>query len=98
MPDFLDHPDCLNMSTILRRQSVVRTFFDPSLQSHLDSLDVFLRTGNWGEVQFYCEHPYTDVPMTVLMKFALYEQGITRETGAERNARLALKANEESID
>ena len=96
MPDFLDHPDCLNLSTTLRKTAVNRTFFDPSLQSHLDSFDVFLRTGNWGDVQFYCEHPYTDVPMTVLMKFAMYEQGVQRESVAERTERLAGKVLHEA--
>jgi len=89
MPYFNDTSDCLNLSTLLRRQSVNRTFFDASLQSHLDSLDVFLCTGNWGDVQFYCEHPYIDVPMTVLMKFAMYEQGVRRESGQERAERIA---------
>lgn len=93
MPYFTDTSDCLNLSTLLRRQSVNRVFFDPSLQSHLDSLDVFLRTGNWGEVQFYCEHPYIDVPMTVLMKFARYQQRIKRESGQERALRVSQMPN-----
>lgn len=89
MPDFADSSDVLNLSTALRRHTVNRVSFDPSLQSHLDSFDVFLRTGNWGDIQFYCEHPYTDVPMTVLMKFAMYEQSVQRETRAEQLERLA---------
>lgn len=89
MPDFADTSDVLNLSTALRSTSAHRTHFDPSRESHLESLRSFLRTGNWGEVQFYCEHPYTDVPMTVLMKAAMYTEGVQRETMSERNERLA---------
>jgi len=70
MPDFVDTSDFLNKSTILRRASVNRQNFDPSNKEHLDSLKSFISTGNWGDVQFYCEYPFTDVPMTVLVKFA----------------------------
>jgi hypothetical protein len=89
MPYFADTSDVLNLSTALRRHSVNRVLFDPSLETHLDSMRAFLRTGNWGDVQFYCETPYTDVPMTVLMKFAMYQEGVQRETLAERQARFA---------
>lgn len=91
MPDFSDTSDCLNLSSALRNGNISRVPFDPSLESHLESFRVFLRTGNWGDVQFYCEHPYTDVPMTVLMKHALYNEGITRETLAERSVRIAAR-------
>jgi hypothetical protein len=90
MPDFLDHPDCLNLSTVLRKSAANRVFFDPSRESHLESFRTFLHTGNWGELQFYCEHPYTDVPMTVLMKAAMYTEGVQRETNAEQQQRLAV--------
>jgi hypothetical protein len=96
MPDFTDIPDCLNLSTTLRRSGANRTFFDPSLESHLESFRTFLRTGNWGDVQFYCEHPYTDVPMTVLMKAAMYTEGVVRETAIERSERLAAKTLHEA--
>lgn len=87
MPDFADSSDVLNLSTALRRHTVNRVSFDPSSESHLDSFDMFLRTGNWGDIQFFCEHPYTDVPMTVLMKFAMYKQSVQRETRAEHLVR-----------
>ena len=90
MPDFADTSDCLNLSTALRQTSVHRTFFDPTDTQHVASLAMFLRTGNWGAVQFYCEHPYTDVPMTVLMKFACFQLQAKRETLADRQARLSV--------
>lgn len=62
--------DFLNHSTALRLTRMHRQHFDPKNPAHLESLKTFVETGNWGEVQFYCERPYTDVPMTVLMKFA----------------------------
>lgn len=91
MPDFADTSDCLNLSTALRKASVNRTFFDATSDAHLESFRVFLRTGNWGNVQFYCEHPYTDVPMTVLMKYAMHQEGVQRETATERALRLSAK-------
>lgn len=93
MPDFVETPDFLNNSTSLRKAGAHRMFFDPSLQSHLDSFDQFLKTGNWGEIHFFCESPYSDVPMTVLMKFAMYEQNVKREPLAERTARIAARPN-----
>lgn len=89
MPDFADTSDVLNLSSSLRKASVNRVRFNPEDQQHVDSMKVFLRTGNWGQFQFYCEAPYTDVPMTVLMSFAQYELDVQRETFAERGARLA---------
>lgn len=89
MPDFADSSDVLNLSSALRRHTVNRVLFNPEDQRHVDSLKVFLRTGNWGDLQFYCEHPYTDVPMTVLMTFAMYELNTTRESHAEHAERLA---------
>lgn len=70
MPAFVETSDFLNTSTALRQASFNRTFFDPKNGDHIRSLHKFLETGNWGNVQFYCEAPYTDVPMTVLRKFA----------------------------
>ena len=52
-----------------------RVNFDPRKKAHLDSVKKFLETGNWGDVQFYCEYPYTDVPMTVLTKFTAHKLG-----------------------
>ena len=76
---------------MLKKAYITRETFDPSSQRHLDSFDVFLKTGNWGEVQFYPELPFTDVPMTCLMRFAEYTQGVVRETVAERHDRIAAK-------
>lgn len=89
MPDFCESHDFLNASTALRRANPNRVFFNPENQEHVDSLKVFLRTGNWGKFQFFCEAPYTDVPMTVMMLFAQYELDVKRETPAEASARLA---------
>lgn len=99
MPDFVDISDVLNLSTVLRRASVNRVFFDPANPDHIASFEVFLRTGNWGSVQFFCEQPYTDVPTTVLMKFSMYMQGVRRETPLERAIRLdKIKTDAETID
>ena len=100
MPDFADTSDVLNLSSALRKASINRTSFDPSLESHLESFRIFLRTGNWGDVQFYCEHPFTDVPMTVLMKYAMYQENVVRETAIERSARLESKnlVSEEALN
>lgn len=83
MPDFADSNDFLSKSTILRRASVNRQHFDPSNSEHIDSLRTFINTGNWGTVQFYCEFPFTDVPMTVLMKYAGAKIGAHRKTAEE---------------
>lgn len=87
MPDFIETPDFLNASTSLRDHGSARVQFDPANDDHIISLETFLCTGNWGKIQFLCEAPYTDVPMTVLMKFALHETGIVRETPEERAIR-----------
>lgn len=73
MPEMIDTQDCLNGSTILRRGAVRREEFDPTNQEHLRSLECFVATGRWGDVQFFTEAPYIDVPMTVLMKFTMYQ-------------------------
>ena len=91
MPDFIDSHDFLSQSTILRRASVNRQHFDPSNPEHLASLRTFIRTGNWGPVQFYCEFPFTDVPMTVLMKHASHVLGVQRQTDEEAMAAKVLK-------
>jgi hypothetical protein len=91
MPDFCESHDFLNASTALRRAGSNRVFFNPEDQQHIDSLKVFLQTGNWGKFSFFCEAPYTDVPTTVLMQFAQYELSVKRETPAETQARLATK-------
>ena len=78
------------MSQILRRHRLVnRQFFDPTNEEHVDSLKVFLRTGNWGDIQFHDELPYIDVPMTVMMKYMRHQLNVTPETADEQRARFA---------
>lgn len=93
MPDFMETSDFLNNSTVLRKHMINRQVFDPQNPEHLQSLDQFIRTGNWGTIQFYCEHPFTDVPMTVLMKFAAATRRVSRETADERRERLSNQAD-----
>lgn len=81
----------LNTAATLRRPVVERHFFDPTNTQHLRSLDTFLKTGNWGDVQFYPELPFVEVPITVLTKFALHERKVEIESSAERQERFAAK-------
>lgn len=83
MPAFNDTNDFLNKSSILRRASVNRQHFDPTNAQHVESLKTFIETGNWGEVQFYCEYPFTDVPTTVLTKFVGFQLNVRRQTAEE---------------
>lgn len=78
MPDFTSTNTFMSGSTVLQRNISTRTFFNPDDLSHQESLAKFIRTGNWGVVQFYPEKPFTDVPMTVLMKFAGRHLGVQR--------------------
>ncbi len=80
-------------SSILRTTVITREAFDPANEAHLKSLDKYLETGTWGDVQFHPEHPYFDVVTTVLAKFALHTRNIRRETPIERERRLATKTN-----
>jgi hypothetical protein len=77
-------PNSFNRTKLVEREA-----FDPLNPVHIESLEVFIRTGNWGSVQFYTELPYTDVPMTVLMKFAQHHLGVVRESAEERSERLS---------
>lgn len=79
------------MSEILMRGRTERVFFDPTNNEHLESFKLFLRTGNWGKVQFYPELPYLEVPATVQTKYALHSLGVKPETRVEYNARIATK-------
>jgi hypothetical protein len=90
MPEFIDvgTPDFMSRSSILRLHGSKRAFFDAKKPEHLASLKRFIETGNWGTVQFYPEYPFTDVPMTVLMKFAGHHLKATRETPEERVEKL----------
>lgn len=73
MPAFVDSSDFLNNSSILASAAVSRAIFDPANPEHLDSVRSFLDTGKWGKIQFRCEFPFTDVPTTVLTKFATHQ-------------------------
>ena len=81
----------LTGSHVLRQSQAKREYFDPSNQAHLDSMDVFLRTGNWGAVQFYPELPFIEVPATVLAKYTMFIRGVQRENADEHAARLSAK-------
>lgn len=82
------------MSDILRQARLVsREVFDPTNPTHMESFKTFLRTGNWGEVQFWPELPYVEVPMTVMMKFILHTLQLQPESPQERVARIASKPN-----
>lgn len=80
------------MFDILQRTvHVKREKFDPTNAAHLESLTAYLRTGNWGDIQFYPELPFIEVPITVLTKFAAHHLKAVPETIMERDARLATK-------
>lgn len=80
------------MFDILQRTvHVKREKFDPTNQAHLDSLAAYLRTGNWGDIQFYPELPFIEVPITVLTKFAMHHLKAKPESAIERDARLSTK-------
>jgi hypothetical protein len=81
----------LNTAVSLRQPLVERQTFNPEDPTHIDSLKTFLRTGNWGAVQFFAENPYTTVPTTVLMKHACHTLGIVIESDTERRRRLGEK-------
>ena len=98
MPEFRDHSDFLNKSTTLRKAGSARTFFDPKNDDHVESLKTFVRTGNWGSASFFCEAPYTDVPMTVLMKFTEYTLSVQRETALETAMRMATAGIPKLVD
>lgn len=93
MPTFTDAPDFLSKSTVLARLTATRQLFDPTNEAHLESLKTFVRTGEWGATRFYCEQPFIDVPMTVLMKFAGHHLSTSRESADDRAAR---RLNEEA--
>lgn len=80
------------MSDILNQARLVqREYFNPELARHVESLRVFLATGNWGDVQFYPEVPFIEVPMTVMMKYLRFTLHVQHETAAETSARLREK-------
>lgn len=58
------------MSTILSRTKLVnREVFDPKNKEHIKSFKCFVDTGNWGDIQFFEEAPFTTVPDTVTHKY-----------------------------
>jgi len=57
------------MSILTKTVLVRRETFDPKDKDHLKSLSNFVHTGNWGEIQFHVEQPFTTVPATVMDKF-----------------------------
>jgi len=62
----------LHLAATLRGTRVRRESFDPTNEEHLASLRKFVSTGSWGEVKFFAEAPFTEVPATVLMKYAAH--------------------------
>ena len=70
MPDFMSFPDARLQSRILKDHQIKREIFDPAKRVHRESLDHYLKTGNWGSTQFFVEAPYATVPETVLRKMA----------------------------
>lgn len=77
----------------LQRAFVQRETFDPTNAAHLESFDTFIKTGNWGDIQFYVELPYNEVPMTVLMKYVEHQRQVKRETEDARSQRFAARTN-----
>jgi hypothetical protein len=74
MPNFVnDSVQTLVASKLQPMQFVKREIFNPTNTQHIDSLRKFITTGNWGDIQFFAEHPYTDVPSCVMRKFAQYQ-------------------------
>jgi len=101
MPDFVEPNDHLARSSILRQVSNHRVSFDPSKKAHCESLKSFLETGRWGNVMFYPEYPYTDVPTYVLAKFACHALKVKRKTSAEtqlENARRQVTQPVQPVD
>lgn len=93
MPNFIEVQDALNRSTVLRKATPTRVEFNAENPMHLESLKKFIETGVWGEVSFHCEYPFTDVPMTVLVKYAGHMLGTARETASTRLERLNALRN-----
>ena len=58
-------------SRVLREPTIRRETFEPKNKEHRASLKKFIETGNWGDVQFFAEHPCVTVPETVLRKFSM---------------------------
>lgn len=78
-------------SVLNRAQLINRQIFNPADESHVNSLKEYLRTGNWGDVQFYAELPFVEVPITVITKYAQHQLSVTPETTQEKDARMNAK-------
>ena len=76
MPDFADTFDFMCQSSVLRQHGTKRTLFDPTNLDHIESMKTYLETGRW-TVQFFCEDPFIDVPMTVFRKFIGHQLGVS---------------------
>jgi hypothetical protein len=80
------------MTDILRRARLVnREIFDPTNATHLLSLKIFLATGNWGDVQFYPEAPFTEAPATVLTTYARHVLGVKAQSVEDAAATRATR-------
>lgn len=60
------------MDTLIKskhlKNTINRVEFDATNVDHLESLQHFLNTGRWGNVQFEIEFPYTNVVDAVMKK------------------------------
>lgn len=81
------------MPNLLKKPFVNRQTFDPTNQTHIESFEYFIQTGNWGDVQFFAELPYNEVPATVMMKFCEHTLGVQRETQTDRSHRISKRPN-----
>lgn len=60
----------MTSTTILNRTEIVnRVKFDPDNAEHVESFKNFVKTGNWGNIQFFEEFPFTTVPATVTHRY-----------------------------
>jgi hypothetical protein len=80
-----------SIAASLRNAQVERVVYDPSNEAHNDSLDTYLVSGNWGKIQFFPELPFSEVPITVLTKYARYMRDVRAETKDERKKLMALR-------
>ena len=93
MPEFVDDGgnDFMSRSAALRNHGRTRAAFDPRNEKHVASLKHYLETGSWGDVMFFLEHPFTDVPTYVLTQYTSFMLGAKRETPAEKAVRESKK-------
>ena len=79
MPNFANSisQDFMAKSTVLRRHGSNRVFFNANEAEHVNSLRHYIETGSW-ITQFFPEFPFTDVPTTVLTKYASHNLNAQR--------------------